>query len=158
MTWSLKHLTQSKGTFFFPGKLISYNGTVLFMRECRKILSIKTECDALCNTSETYLFLFAQAMIDQTVQPLSPPPTKTSPWRGIVSDLKMPWVFNFIKILKQDKIRILLTKRTKLTMQCRSVVLCRVVPDTILPDTGFNRIVIYRIPDIPDSSKHKHKS
>ena len=30
----------------------------------------------------------------------------------------------------------------------------RDVPDTTLPDTGFNRIVIYRI---PDSSKHKHK-
>ena len=34
----------------------------------------------------------------------------------------------------------------------------RDVPDTTLPDTGFNRIVIYRIPDIPDSSKFKHKS
>ena len=32
----------------------------------------------------------------------------------------------------------------------------RDVPDTTLPDTGFNRIVIYRI---PDSSKFKvHKS
>ena len=27
----------------------------------------------------------------------------------------------------------------------------RDVPDTTLPDTGFNRIVIYRIPDIPDT-------
>ena len=34
----------------------------------------------------------------------------------------------------------------------------RDVPDTTLPDTGFNRIVIYRIPDIPDSSKLKHNS
>ena len=25
------------------------------------------------------------------------------------------------------------------------------VPDTTLPDTGFNRIAIYRIPDIPDT-------
>ena len=31
-------------------------------------------------------------------------------------------------------------------------------PDNTLPDTGFNRLVIYRIPDIPDSSKFKHKS
>ena len=34
----------------------------------------------------------------------------------------------------------------------------RDVLDTILPDTGFNRIVIYRIYRIPDSSKFKHKS
>ena len=34
----------------------------------------------------------------------------------------------------------------------------RDVPDATLPDTGFNWIVIYRIPDIPDSSKFKHKS
>ena len=27
----------------------------------------------------------------------------------------------------------------------------RDVPDTTLPDTGFNRIVIYRIPDILDT-------
>ena len=32
---------------------------------------------------------------------------------------------------------------------------CRDVPDTTLPDTGFNRIVIYRI---TDSSKFKHNS
>ena len=32
------------------------------------------------------------------------------------------------------------------------------VPDTTLPDTGFNRIAIFRIPDIPDSSKFKRKS
>ena len=34
----------------------------------------------------------------------------------------------------------------------------RDVPDTTLLDTGFNRIVIYRIYRIPDSSKFKHKS
>ena len=28
----------------------------------------------------------------------------------------------------------------------------RDVPDTTLPDTGFNRIAIYRILDIPDST------
>ena len=40
-----------------------------------------------------------------------------------------------------------------------SPVYVRYVPDTTLPDTGFNRIVIYRIPEIPDSSKFKiHKS
>ena len=31
----------------------------------------------------------------------------------------------------------------------------RDVPDTTLPDTGFNRIVVYRI---PDTSKVKHNS
>ena len=33
----------------------------------------------------------------------------------------------------------------------RSLDQARDVPDTTLPDTGFNRIVIYRIPDIPDN-------
>ena len=37
-------------------------------------------------------------------------------------------------------------------------VFIRDVPDTTLQDTRFNRIAIYRIPDIPDSSKFKHKS
>ena len=32
---------------------------------------------------------------------------------------------------------------------------CRDVPDTTSPDTGFNWIVLYRI---PDCSKFKHKS
>ena len=34
----------------------------------------------------------------------------------------------------------------------------RDVPDTTLPDTAFNRIVVYRIYRIPDSSKFKHNS
>ena len=37
-------------------------------------------------------------------------------------------------------------------------VFIRDVPDTTLQDTRFNRIAIYRIPDIPDGSKFKHKS
>ena len=41
---------------------------------------------------------------------------------------------------------------------CIVILFVRDVPDTTLLDTGFNRIVIYWLSDLLDSSKFKHKS
>ena len=57
----------------------------------------------------------------------------------------------------RETLTITLTPSLTLTGNCLNLT-TRDVPDTTLPDTGFNRIVIYRIPDIPDSSKLKHLS